>query len=110
MSLRERRAADCESQVENGHEQIFNPMSQTKRTQVRHRGDRVHFPRVQALGNRSHKVPKWLQPFKEGLSGEPPDTHNVVVEKSVVEPKEKTPDDMRVSTEKESANLPCVAE
>ena len=33
--------------------------------------DRLHFPGVQAPGNRSHKVPEWLQPFNKGLSGEP---------------------------------------
>ena len=48
---------------------------------------------------------KWLQTFKESLSGELPDTHNVVVEQLEVEPKEKTPNDMRVKSE-ESADNP----
>ena len=39
-------------------------------------GDRLQFSGVQAPGERSHKVPEWLQPFKEGLSGEPP-THTM---------------------------------
>ena len=42
---------------------------------------------------RSHKVPEWLQPFKEGLSGEPPDSDNVLVGQTVVESKEKTSDE-----------------
>ena len=32
--------------------------------------DRLQFPGVEAPGDRSHEVPGWLQPFKEGLSGE----------------------------------------
>ena len=52
------------------------------------------------------RVPGWLTLFEGGLSGEPPDTHNVVVEQLAVEPEEKTPDDMRVSSEEESADLP----
>ena len=38
------------------------------------------FPGVQARGDRSREVPEWLQLFKEGLSGESLDSHNVVVE------------------------------
>ena len=64
----------------------------------------------QALGDRSHKVPDWLKLFDEGLSDQPPDLHHVVVEQPVVEPKEKTPDDMRVSSEEESTSLPLVEE
>ena len=53
-------------------------------------GDRLHFPGVEAPpGDRSHKVPDWRQPVKEGLSGEPSDSHNVVMEQPVVEPREK---------------------
>ena len=59
-------------------------------------GDRLHSPGVQAPEDRSHKVPEWLQPF-EGLPDAPPDSQHVVVEQLVVEPIEKTPDDMRVS-------------
>ena len=36
------------------------------------------FPCVQATGDQSHKVPEWHLPFEDGLSGEPPDSHNVV--------------------------------
>ena len=76
---------------ETGHEKFFNTMSQARRIPGQASGDRLHFPRVQAPGDRSHKVPEWLLPFEEGLSGEPPDSHNVVVEQLVVEPKEKAP-------------------
>ena len=69
-------------------------------------GDRLHFPDVQAPGQ---KVPERHQTFEEGLSGEPTDSHNVVVEQPVVEPKEKIPDDMRVSSEEESTALPLIA-
>ena len=55
-------------------------------------GDRLHFQGVQAPGDGSHEVPEWLQFFKAGFSGENPDSHHVVVEQPVVEPKEKTPD------------------
>ena len=59
----------------------------------------------------SHEVPERLQLDKEGLSREPPDSHSVVVEQLVVvEPQEKTPDDMRVSPEEESTDLPFIAE
>ena len=51
-------------------------------------GDRFHATSFQAPGDRSHKVPEWLNPFED------------VVERTVVEPKEKTPDEMRVSSEK----------
>ena len=56
-------------------------------------GDRLHFPGVQAPEDQSHKVPEWLQPFEGGLGGEPPDSHNVVVEQLVLEPTEKTLDE-----------------
>ena len=47
--------------------------------------------------------------FQSGfnLSGEPADSHNVVVEQPVVEPQK--PDDMRVSSEEESTDLPSIA-
>ena len=60
---------------------------------------------VQAQGDRSHEVPQWLQPSEEGLSGEPPDSHHVVVEQTVVEQKEETHDDMRVSSGEELTDL-----
>ena len=40
-------------------------------------GDRLHFPGVEGSGDQSHKVPERLQPFKEGLSGEPPPAHTM---------------------------------
>ena len=64
--------------------------------------ERLRFPGVQARRDRSHKVPGWHQTFKEGLSDEPPDSHNVVKEQLVVEPKKKTSHDMRVWASKKS--------
>ena len=94
---------------ETCREKFFNPMSQVRKTQARHRGDRLRFPGVQAPGHQSHKVPERLQPFKEGLSGEPPDSHSVFLEQLAGEPKQKTPDDTRRSSEEESTDLPSVA-
>ena len=51
-----------------------------------------------------------LQPFKIGLSDEPPGSHNVVVEPLVDEPKEKTLDGIMVSSEEESTDLPLISE
>ena len=65
---------------------------------------------VQALGDERHKVPEPLQLFKEGLSGEPPELHDVVVDQPAVEPKGKTPDDMRVRSQEESSDLLVFAE
>ena len=49
-------------------------------------GDRLHIPVVQASGDQFQKGPAWLIFFfEEGLSGEPPFSHNVVVEQPVVE-------------------------
>ena len=62
------------------------------------------------MGNRSHEVPEWRQLFEEGLSGEPPDSHSVVAGQPVDEPEEKTPDDMKVSSEAEATDLPFIAE
>ena len=45
----------------------------------------LHLPGVQALGHGSHELPEWLQPLEEGLSGELPDSHNVVVVQPEVE-------------------------
>ena len=44
----------------------------------------ITFPCVQAPGDCSHRVLERLQHFSEGLSGEPPDSLNVVVEQLVV--------------------------
>ena len=47
----------------------------------------------------------------KNASGEPPpDSHNEVVEQPVVEPREKTLDQMMVSSEEESTDLPASAE
>ena len=61
------------------------------------------------LGDWSQKAPEWVQPFKEGLSGELLDSHDVVVERPVVEPEEEIPNDVRVSAEEESADLSVFA-
>ena len=50
------------------------------------------------------------KPFGQGFSSKPPDSHHGVVEQPVVEPNEKTPDDMRVSSEGESTDLPLIEE
>ena len=47
--------------------------------------------------------------FEEGLSGEHPDSHNVVVEQTVVDPKERPSSDVRVSSEEKSNDLPFIA-
>ena len=46
--------------------------------------------RGQASGDLSLKVPGRIQPFKEGLSGEPPDSHNVLVDQPAVESEKRT--------------------
>ena len=70
-------------------------------------GDRLHYSGVQAAET-SHRR------FQSGLnfskSGETPDSHQIVVEQTVVEPKEKTPNDMMLSSEEESTHLPFIAE
>ena len=107
-----RRATDCGSQVpqhqETGREQFFNPMTHARRIQTS--GDHWHFPGVQALGDLPHTVREWLEPHEEGLFGEPRDSHNVVVEQLVVEPKETTPDEMRVRFQEEGTYLLDFAE
>ena len=99
MTLRRRRATDCKPKVPDHQgtrrERFFIPM--------RFRG-------VEASGDWSHQVPEWLQLFKEGLSGEQPDAHNVVVEQPAVEPKEKTLGYINLSSEEESTDLPFIAE
>ena len=88
---------------------FFNTMSQARRTQARRRATDCILPGVQTSGEGSHKVSERLQPFKEGFSGEPPDSHNVVVEQPQVEPQERTPDEMRVRSEEESTDFPYIA-
>ena len=68
------------------------------------------FPGVQAPKTGRTRFHKGFNLFKEGLSGEPPNPHNVVVEQLVDEPREKTPEDMRVTSEEESADLRVFAE
>ena len=64
--------------------------------------DRLLFPGVQVSGVWSHKVPARPQLVEEGLSGEFPDSHSVVVDQPVAETVEKTLDDMRVISPKKS--------
>ena len=72
-------------------------------------GRPMEFSRYPGIVDRSHKVPKWFHSSKEGHSGEPPNSRNVV-EQPAVEPKEKTPDEMELSSKEESNDLPFVAE
>ena len=77
-----------------GREKFFNPMSQARRTQARHRP--IALSQVTRHRETGHdKGPERLQPFKEGFS--------------VVEPKEKTPHSMRVSSEEELTDIPFIA-
>ena len=112
MTLRSRRTADCTLQVpahhKTGREKFFNPTSKAWRTQGRHRATdcisqvsrhgetgRMRFQKDFNLS----KKDSLFNPRKDSLLDTPPDSHNVVVEQPTVEPKEKTPDDMRVSSE-----------
>ena len=102
MTLRWRRAADCTLQVPP--HQVAKSSSircpKARRTQGRHpSGDRMHFPGVQARRD-DFNLSK-----KDSLLN-PPGSHKVVVEQPTVEPKEKTPDDMRVSSEERSTDVP----
>ena len=59
---------------EIGREKFSKTMSQAKRSQARHRAiDCVS----RAPGDRSHKLPEWLQLFEEGLANSP--THTLSV-------------------------------
>ena len=72
-------------------------------------GDRLNRPGASTPGDWSHEVPECLQLFDEGLSGEPSrlTLHHVVVEHSVFEPKEKTLDDLRDSSEERVNRSSC---
>ena len=85
-------------------------MSQARRTQARHRvTDCVsHVSRHRETGR--IKFEDGFNLSKKASVVNPSDLHSVVVEQPVVEPKEKTPDDMRVSSEEESADLTHIAE
>ena len=88
---RVRRATDCIFQVparpENGRKKFHSPM-----TQARHRPP-IAFPTCRGTGRPVACGSEWLQLFKDGLSGEPSESHNLVVEQAAGEPKEKTPED-----------------
>ena len=70
-------------------------MSKARRTQARHPVTDCTSQVSKYVGDRSHRVQNGFHLVKEGLSGELPDSHNVVVEQPVVEPKENTLDDTR---------------
>ena len=53
---------------------------------------------------------RMAETFEQGLSGELLGSHNVVVEQPVTEAEEKTLDDVRMSSEEETADLPLFAE
>ena len=111
---RRRRATDCESQVPEYRRPVAKSCS-IRCPHPRECGHRVtlHFPGVQAPGNWSHKVPEWLELFLKKASLVNSPTHlmswwnNL---QSVVEPKEKPPDEMRVSPKEEATDLPVFAE
>ena len=87
------------SQVPEHQEEVTRkePQTNVRSQQARHRAtDDISM--VQVPGDGSHEVPEWLQSFEEGISGEPADSHNVMVEQPAVEAKEETLDDMRVSS------------
>ena len=109
------RKGECPSLVKNGriircklenHVPIVAVSEEpcvSPRPQSKHPGDRLPIPGAKALGDWSRMVPEWLQLFDEGLSGEPSDSENVV------EPKGKTLDDMKLSSEEQSNDLPGCA-
>ena len=79
--IQRRRATDCESH-ETGREN----------SSIRYPKPREFGP---GTGRPIAQVPERLRLFIEGLFGERADSHNVVAEQPVGEPKEKTADDMR---------------
>ena len=64
---------------ETGRAKFFNAMSLAWKTHARHRATDC-ISQVSRHRDRSHKVPESLQLCKEGVSGEPPNSHNVEVE------------------------------
>ena len=63
--------------------------------------------RIQARHRASECISQVSRHCETGRGAEPPDSHSVVVEQPAVEPKEETPDDMRVSFEEGLTDLPC---
>ena len=64
----------------------------------------------QGVQSQSFCLPNGCNLFREGLSGDTPNSENVVVEQLLVEPTESTLDDMRMISEGELANLHVFAE
>ena len=83
---KEPRTLDVPSKVSGDRLQIPGAKSAGDRSQ---KGRPLHFPGVQALGHWSHQEAEWLQSSEEGLSGEPLDSHNIVVDQPVFEPTDK---------------------
>ena len=95
MTLRRRRATDCKFQVpddqETSREKFFNRVSQARRTHARHRA-------TDCISQVSRHWETGRIKFRSGFDFSrraslvnPADSHNVVVEQLVLEPKEKTP-------------------
>ena len=110
VSFPRRRATDCKSQrinhQETSREKVPQSDAPRQENPSQASDDLLHFACFQALETGRRRFQK---SFNLYLSNEPPDSHTVVVERPVVEPKEKTRDDMRVSSEEESTDLPSVA-
>ena len=111
MTLRRRRATDCKPQKpddqETGREKIFNPMSQATKTQARRRATDC---RRRGIGSGVPQRFRAASTLREGLFGESPYSHNVVVEQPAGEPKVKSLVDMSVSSEEESSDPLFLAE
>ena len=72
-------------------------------------GRPIAFPRCPGTWRRCLRFQNGFNFSKNASQANPPDSHNVVMEQPVAEPKEKTPDDTRVSSEEESTDLLKVA-
>ena len=110
MSFPRRRATDCKSQrinhQETSREKVPQSDAPRQENPSQASDDLLHFACFQALETGRRRFQK---SFNLYLSNEPPDSHTVVVERPVVEPKERTRDEIRVSSEEESTDLPSVA-
>ena len=114
MTLRRCRATDCKFQLpdheETGRIRSNRTMSKAARTRARHWATDC-IPQVSRRRETGRiRAQSGFNLFEEGLSGEHPDSHNVVVEQTVVDPKERPSSDVRVSSEEKSTDLPFTAE
>ena len=95
----------CPDHQETGRDKFFNPMTQVRRIQARHRATDCA---LQVLRHRETGRVRFQNGFnlaKEGLSGEPllPPRH------CRGDPKKNSLDDMSVSLRRKSADLPPLA-